>query len=141
MKNMELIILFPLSVLGLAAWQDYRTRLIDDWVLALLWVGFAVSGSIGACYVAVWALGLFYLLNSLIVLSKTRVAYFGDADLLMVPPFIGLMSMLGWLAPLWMVGVAGVCYATFLKKRSVPVAPMLFFWLLVGVILAIFFQI
>lgn len=78
-----LIELFILVVLSAMAYQDYTTRMVDDYLIIILWFLCLFHGNL---FILVLSFCSLWLWNTI---TKVRM---GWADILGIPPFIALIN-------------------------------------------------
>lgn len=133
---MELMIQFaaPLILLAIASAQDYKTQKISDAILSLLWLSLVVFAPEGLAPAA-GAFACLFVLNTLS--NYAGRAFFGWADILLLPPFFGFLWALGqpWLA---LAGPAGMYFGIWDKKEPQPLAPYCLVAFIIGLLIVLF---
>ena len=124
----------PLAIFFLAALQDGTKQRVSNLILAMEWISLGVFFPSGMA-AAGFAFGFLFLLNEASFHFKRQI--FGWADVLMLPPLYGILTILG--QP-WLVFVApgGMFFAVWEKKKPAALAPFCLLALVFGIIFHLF---
>ena len=127
--------LFLLGFL-LAAIDDYRRQKIHNLIPASLWVLAGLSGQPWALPGLVLSFGVLFLANTLFTM-RYGSPFFQWGDILLLPMFIFSVCFIrnkAIVLPFILVGCASPLLMSFLKKKRIAVAPLVFaFYLMAGI--------